>query len=579
VSAVTLRIVQAPTTCLTACGGNPSEELIRVTSVPLLLPVESGAGGNLAGQWCPGPVPAAFHPQDVAAAAQQARETAHLLLREADGAVGVGIGGGLAPAGAARGGCHGVLGVLPPVYPEWLGDRSFGLAHGVRFPYVAGEMANGIATVDMVVAMARADMLGFFGAGGLGFAAVERAVGLLRTELAGRRNWGVNLIHSPNEAALEERVADLLIRSGVPRISASAFMDLTPAVVRCAAAGLGTDRSGRVVRRTQIFAKVSRPEVAEKFLSPAPAAILSALVGQGLISPAEAALASRVPVAEDVTVEADSGGHTDNRPLVALLPAIQDLRDATCRRYGYDRPVRVGAAGGLGTPQGVAAAFAAGAAYVVTGSVNQVCVEAGLSADAKSLLAQADVADVTMAPAADMFELGVKLQVLRRGTMFAGRAGQLYEAYRDHPSLEAIPPVLRSRLERSVLGATFEEVWAETAAFWGQRDPGELDRAGRDPKHRMALVFRWYLGKSSRWAIEGHAARRTDYQIWCGPALGAFNRWTAGSVLADPAGRSVVQVARNLLEGAAVVTRAQQLRTHGVPVPGAAFDFRPRHLA
>jgi len=28
-----------------------------------------------------------------------------------------------------------------------------------------------------------------------------------------------------------------------------------------------------------------------------------------------------------------------------------------------------------------------------------------------------------------------------------------------------------------------------------------------------------------------------------------------------------------------VVTRAQQLRTYGVPVPGAAFDFRPRHLA
>ena len=548
-----------------------------MTSVSLLSPVESRAAG-LAGQWCPGAVPAAFHPQDVAAAAQQVRETAHVLLRDADGAVGAGVGGGLVPATAAEG-WHGVLGVLPPVYPEWLGDRSFGVAHGVRFPYVAGEMANGIATVEMVVAMARADMLGFFGAGGLGFAAVERAVGRLRTELAGRRNWGVNLIHSPNEAALEERVADLLIRSGVPHISASAFMDLTPAVVRCAAAGLTTDRAGRVVRRTQVFAKVSRPEVAEKFLSPAPAAILTALVEQGLISPAETALAARVPVAEDVTVEADSGGHTDNRPLVALLPAIQNLRDAACLRHGYDRPVRVGAAGGLGTPQGVAAAFSAGAAYVVTGSVNQVCVEAGLSGDAKSLLAQADVADVTMAPAADMFELGVKLQVLRRGTMFAGRAGQLYEAYRDHPSLEAIQPVLRSRLERSVLGATFDEVWAETAAFWRQRDPGELDRAERDPKHRMALVFRWYLGKSSRWAIEGHAQRRTDYQIWCGPALGAFNRWTAGSVLAEPAGRSVVQVARNLLEGAAVVTRAQQLRTYGVPVPGAAFDFRPRHLA
>ena len=46
-----------------------------------------------------------------------------------------------------------------------------------------------------------------------------------------------------------------------------------------------------------------------------------------------------------------------------------------------------------------------------------------------------------------------------------------------------------------------------------------------EAKHRMALVFRWYLGKSSRWAISGESARRADYQIWCGPAMGAFNAW------------------------------------------------------
>jgi hypothetical protein len=95
----------------------------------------------------------------------------------------------------------------------------------------------------------------------------------------------------------------------------------------------------------------------------------------------------------------------------------------------------------------------------------------------------------------------------------------------------------------------------------------------------MALVFRSYLGQSSRWAIAGDSSRRTDYQIWCGPAMGAFNKWTAGSFLAEPAARSVVQVALNLMEGAAVVTRAQQLRTYGVAVPTAGFEFRPRPLA
>jgi hypothetical protein len=60
--------------------------------------------------------------------------------------------------------------------------------------------------------------------------------------------------------------------------------------------------------------------------------------------------------------------------------------------------------------------------------------------------------------------------------------------------------------------------------------------------------------------------------------MGAFNAWTRGSFLAEPTNREVVQVARNLIEGAAVITRAQQLRSFGVPMPAATFDYRPRPL-
>src|SRR6185503_3247180 len=151
--------------------------------------------------------------------------------------------------------------------------------------------------------------------------------------------------------------------------------------------------------------------------------------------------------------------------------------------------------------------------------------------------------------------------------------------YRDHKSLDDVPAATLATLEREVLHATVEEIWAETRDFWRERDPDQLDRADRDPRHRMALIFRWYLGKSSRWAIDGDTARRTDYQLWAGPAVGAFNRWTRGSFLADPAQRTVTQIALNLLEGAAVVTRAHQLRTYGVPVPPEAFAFVPRRLA
>jgi PfaD family protein len=515
----------------------------------------------------------AFHPAQIAACLRRIREPLHIV------AGGPGGGMGVATGGEADGDDWRLAGTLPPLYPEWLGERGFAAAHGVRFPYVAGEMANGIATTGMVIALARAEMMGFFGAAGLAPHRVELAVKELDSALGDGASWGVNLIHSPAEPALEERVADLLLRHGVRRISASAYLDITPAVARCATAGLRLDRDGAIVRPVRLFAKVSRPETATAFMSPVPRRVLDELVRRGDLAAGEAALAARVPIATDVTVEADSGGHTDNRPLAAVLPVVLALRDELTERYGYQQPIRVGAAGGLGTPYAVAGAFALGAAYVLTGSVNQLAVESGVSDDARALLAQADLADVAMAPAADMFEMGVRVQVLRRGTMYAMRADRLYEAYREHPSIEAIPGPALAALERDVLHATVEEIWAETRAFWQRRDPAQLVRAEQDPRHRMALIFRWYLGKSSRWAIEGDTSRRADYQLWAGPAVGAFNRWTRGSFLAEPGERTVTQIALNLLEGAAVVTRAHQARTFGVPVPPEAFTFAPRRLA
>ncbi len=526
----------------------------------------------------------AFKQAELAAMAERIRETIHVVRDPGTGAIGVAQGGQAASPAVASNGSTAwpLLATLPCLYPEWLGDRSFAEVHDVRFPYVAGAMANGIASTRIVIAMARAGFLAFFGAAGLAPERVQRSLDELERELGhpdqGGLSWGCNLIHSPNEPAIEERVADLYIRRGVRRVSAAAYMGLTPHIVRYAYTGLGVGPDGRVQRRNHVFAKISRPEVARRFMEPAPQAMLDALVAQGELTAEEAALARKLPVAEDFTVEADSGGHTDNRPLTALLPTILALRDDVLAERGYQRPIRIGAAGGLGTPGAVAAAFALGAAYVLTGSVNQACVESGLSAAGRAMLAEAGLADVMMAPAADMFELGVEVQVLRRGTMFGTRARKLYELYRRYDALEAIPADERAKVERDMLRSSFDQAWADTRAFWANRDPQQVERAERDPKHRMALVFRSYLGLSSHWAIDGVEDRRSDYQIWCGPAMGAFNAWTRGSFLAEPANRAVVQVARNLIEGAAVITRAQQLRSFGVPMPAAAFDFRPRPL-
>ncbi len=486
----------------------------------------------------------------------------------------------VAPGGSAQlggpepdGDCYPIAAYLPPLPPESLGDTAFCKAHGVKYPYVTGAMANGIASVEIVEAMANAGMLGSFGAAGLSLERVTAAIDRLQANL-GDKPFAVNLIHSPNEPAHEMHLAARLIEKGVRHVEASAYLDLTPAIVRYRVAGLSQGPDG-VVIGNKILAKISRTEVATRFLSPAPAKMLAELLAAGHVTAAQVDLAGRVPMCDDITAEADSGGHTDNRPAITLLPTIIALRNRLQKQFGYATPVRVGLAGGIATPASVAAAFSMGAAYVCTGSVNQACVESGSSDPVRKMLAEAGQADVAMAPAADMFEMGVKLQVLKRGTMFAMRAQKLFELYRQFPSWEAIPEAERVQVEKTYLRTTFADIWNQTREFFLKRDPTVLARADVDAKVRMALVFRWYLGLSSRWANAGDSSRQLDYQVWCGPAMGAFNEWAKGSFLEAPANRTVVGVALNLLYGAGLHLRREALRQQGVTLPASVLRSEP----
>jgi PfaD family protein len=467
-----------------------------------------------------------------------------------------------------------VEGYAPALRPENLGDSAFCADHRLRYAYIAGAMANGIASTQLVEAMGRAGMLGFFGAAGLSLERVEAAIARLSASLPDTP-YGFNLIHSPNEPELEAGVGDLYLRRGIRLVEASAYLRLTLPLVRYRVSGIGRDAKGQVVTPNRIVAKVSRVEVASQFFSPPPGELLAELVRTREITQEQAALAAAVPMAQDLTAEADSGGHTDNRPLITLLPTMLALRDRMQGKHGYAQPLRVGAAGGLSTPAALAAAFSMGAAYVLTGSVNQACTESGSCDAVRAMLAQAEQADIAMAPAADMFEMGGRVQVLKRGTMFPMRAGRLYDLYRAHAGLENLPEADRMFVEKQLLRATIEEAWHSTREFFMKRDPRQVKRAEGDPKHRMALVFRSYLGLSSRWANGGEPSRVMDYQVWCGPAMGAFNEWTRGTFLEKPENRRVVVVGQNLLYGAAVQLRRQHLRAQGIQLPKGVTDVLP----
>ncbi|MDO9086208.1 MAG: PfaD family polyunsaturated fatty acid/polyketide biosynthesis protein [Anaerolineaceae bacterium] len=469
------------------------------------------------------------------------------------------------------------LAYVPPIPLTSLGDPGFMQTYGTHYAYYAGAMANGISSVEMVVALGKAGLMGSFGSAGLSPARIEAALQDIQAALPDKP-YAVNLIYSPNEPMLERRLAELYLRMGVHVVEASAYMDLTYALAHFRVAGLSRLIDGSIKIQNRIIAKISRKEVARKFMLPAPQDLLKQLLADGKITPEQAELALLVPMADDITVEADSGGHTDNRPLVGLIPTMLVVRDEIQSQMNYPQPIRVGAGGGISTPGSALAAFMMGAAYVVTGSINQASVEAGASLHTRTLLSQADMADVIMAPAADMFEMGVRVQVLKRGSMFAMRASRLYELYNRYNSIEEIPAADREKIEKTIFRRSLDEVWDETQVFFRERDQKNLDRAYSDAHHKMALVFRWYLGLSSRWSVIGEPGREMDYQIWCGPAMGSFNQWVKGSVLEAVESRKVVDLAMQILNGAAYLTRVRALANQGIIVPAELQTYYPPRL-
>jgi PfaD family protein len=472
-----------------------------------------------------------------------------------------------------------LAGVIPAVRPESFGSAAFRKEHNLRCAYVAGAMAGGIASVDLVVDMAQAGFLGFFGAGALPLDAIASAIRQIQARLPNGESYGMNLLHNYYDEKAEWATVELYLQMGITRVEAAAFVAMTPPLVYYRVKGLRRGADGKVVAPHHVFAKVSRPEVSTQFFAPPPKQIVDELVAAGKLTAEEAALAAEIPMANEITCEADSGGHTDRRPLSVLLPMMLHERELAFAKHGYAErgiEIRLGAAGGIGEPVSVHAAFAMGADYIVTGTINQACRQSGTAATVRKMLAEACMADVAMCPASDMFEMGGRVQVLKRGTMYPQRAQRLYELYKTYPSFDAIPEAERKKVETQILRRPFAEVWQETERYWMGRMPEEAERGRTDEKHRMALCFRWYLGMSSRWARIGEPGRQADYQIWCGPAIGGLNRWTQGTALALAENRDASALGNALLLGAAVLQRRElAARAHVAHLPTAVAAMKP----
>lgn len=427
---------------------------------------------------------------------------------------------------------------------ENLGSRAFCDVFGLRYPYVAGAMYRGISSVDMVVRLAQSKMLGFLGAGGLSIDQVEHAIESIQAAVPDDAPFGVNFIAHLQRPHLEEALTDCLLRNRVRIIEASAFMEVTPALVRYRAKGLAQSGNG-VHAENRIIAKVSRPDVAAQFLAPPPDRLLDKMLADGQLSADEVALLRQVPMADAVTAESDSAGHTDQGMPFTLIPSILKVREVAQERFPDFGPIFVGAGGGIGTPEAAAAVFVLGADYLVTGSINQSCVEAGTSDAVKDMLSEINVYDTTYAPSGAMFELGSKVQVLKKGLFFPSRAEKLASLYHQHDALEDIDPKTATQIQDRYLKRSFADILVDIQERASEEEREKIQRLG---KYRMAQTFRCYFNDSTRWALAGDLDHKVDFQVHCGPAQGTFNQWVAGSDLQPWRQRHVDVIALRLLD-------------------------------
>ncbi len=425
------------------------------------------------------------------------------------------------------------------------GSEEFKKDYGVRYAYVQGAMYKGISSAEMVIRMGKANLLGIFGTGGLSLEQIEQELIKIKNGLCKGETYGMNMLYSADKTEEEEKLIDLFIKYRVPVIECSAYVHLTSALVRYRLSGIAVDGQGRVYSQNRIIAKVSRPEVAELFLRPAPDSIVEKLLYENKISFEQSKLAKSLAMADDICAESDSAGHTDQGVALALIPAMKLLRD--CTQEKDQKKVRIGAGGGIGTGEAALACFLLGADFIVTGSINQCTVEAATSVYVKNMLQEVNIQDTQYAPAGDMFELGAKVQVLKKGVFFPARANKLYELYKQFNSLEEIDENTKYQVESKYLQKSFDQVYDEIKDRYSE---AIIDKAEKNPKYKMTLVFKYYFAQSTKSAIDGVENNKVNFQIHCGPALGAFNQWVKDSELENWQYRHVDVIAEKIMQQA-----------------------------
>lgn len=429
------------------------------------------------------------------------------------------------------------------------GNNEFMKEYGLRYAYAAGPMEAGITTKEMVERCAEAGLLGIYATNTLPYEQITHDVKYL-TDRLGSKYFGVAVSPDWSDSLREEAIIDILCRHRVRMVQFSRYINVSNTIVRYKANGLSSEGRQESGCENKVMIKLSRPEVAAVFARPAPEEMIRELLQVGEITDEQAERLRKMPIADDICVESNSAGRTDNASTLATFPAIAAMVAEISRQYHYHKRIRVGCAGSIGNPEAVAALFTLGADFVMTGSINQCTVEAGTSKLIKKVLQEIEIQDTEYIPAGDNYDYNTKIQVAKKGVLFAVRANKLYETYKMYNSISELNPELKEQIEENYFNKTFESVFDMIRPSLSEV---QLRRLEKLPKYKMALIFNWYYLQGMADAINGNESNMLNALIYCSVAMGAFNSYVKNTELEQWENRHIDVIGIKLMNDARII--------------------------
>lgn len=258
---------------------------------------------------------------------------------------------------------------------------TFATLWGSRSACLGGCVGARATTPALLAALADEGLACFAPSAGMPATAVAATLASARQRLTAEHSRALIGLNVCADGDHQEMI-DLALRLDVGALEVAGFHAPDIALMRYRCAG-GAGADGRP--RNRLLAKVRSLDAALAFARPLPEKRITELLREARIDDAQARLLAGFPIADAICLD----GSGWREPIRGQVARATDLLDSLRDALGAEHGVALGLCGGMTTPGHIVAARAAGADFVVLGSILHLCRESGISDNDREALASA----------------------------------------------------------------------------------------------------------------------------------------------------------------------------------------------